>query len=73
MLRGRDPQSRLPVVERLVLAREIETFALSASSISATLREGSRALGELGGYGSVLFHPVSQSIFAVLDDTVWKS
>lgn len=69
VLLGRNPQARLPV-EGLVLAREVNTLAHVAVLVAATLRKGARSLGELGGDGGVLRHPVGKGILAVLDDAV---
>ena len=69
VLGGRDPQARFPI-EGLVLAREVDTLTHVAVLVAAALRESARSLGELGGDGGILGHPVGKSILTVLDDTV---
>ena len=69
VLRGRDPQTRLPV-QGLVLAREVDTLTVATALVAAALRKGARSLGELGRDRGVLGNPVGKSILAVLDDTV---
>lgn len=66
MLGGRNPEPRL-AVERLVLVGEINAIT-TASGITATLRQGARALRELGGDGGVLGDPIGEGVLAVLDD-----
>jgi hypothetical protein len=70
MFRGRDPQARLPVLKRLVLAGEIDTLTLVAGGIAAALRESASTLGELRRDRCVLRNPVCEGIFAVLDNAV---
>ena len=69
VLRSRDPETRLPVVEGLVLAGQIDTIT-AAGSIASALGQSAGALRQLGGDGGVLGDPVGESVFAVLDDTV---
>lgn len=73
MFRGRDPEARLAVIERLVLVREVNALALAVGGAAAALGEGARAGGELGGDGGILLDPACESIFAVLDDAAGKS
>jgi hypothetical protein len=65
---GGDPETGLPVIHGLVLAREVNSLALV--TVAAALGESAGALGELRGDGGVLGDPVGESILAVLDDTV---
>lgn len=71
MLGSGDPKSGLPVVEGLILAREVMTLALTLTGgVAAALGEGAGALGQLGGDGRVLGDPVGQGVFAVLNDAM---
>ena len=63
-----NPETGLPVVHGLVLAREVNSLTLV--TVAAALGESAGALGELRGDGGVLGNPVGKSILAVLDDTV---
>jgi hypothetical protein len=67
MLLGGDPQARLPV-EGLVLARKVNALTHVAVLVATALRKGARSLGELGGDGGVLRHPVGKRILTILDD-----
>jgi hypothetical protein len=61
---------RATVIERCVLAGEVEAVVPVTNVGSATLREVARASGELGGDNSVGLDPVGESILAVLDDSL---
>jgi hypothetical protein len=52
VLRGRDPETRLPL-KRLVLTGEVNTIT-AAGSIAAALGQGARALRQLRGDRGVL-------------------
>lgn len=66
VLAGGDPQARLAVLERLVLAGKVVTLAGVAGSTA--LGESARAGGKAGLDGGVLLDPVGEGILAVLDD-----
>jgi hypothetical protein len=71
VLGGGDPQTRLAVLEGLVLAGEVDTFALPASgTLSAALRECARADRKLRRDGGVLLNPVGKGILTILDNPV---
>jgi len=55
----------------LVLVREINTLArlVATGIVTAALRQGASAGGELGRNGSILFNPVRKGVFTVLNDT----
>jgi hydrogenase-4 membrane subunit HyfE len=73
MLGSRDPKTRLPVVEGLVLTRKVMTLALALTGgVTTALREGAGALRQLGGYRGVLGDPVGEGIFAILNDAVLR-
>jgi len=54
VFRGRNPQTGLPAVEGLVLAREVNTVVTVAALVAAALGEGTRTLRELRRNRSVL-------------------
>lgn len=67
VLRRRDPETGLAVLELAILAREVDALGLVPRAIAA-LRESPCASAELGLDGSILLDPVGQGIFTVLDD-----
>jgi hypothetical protein len=69
MLRGGDPEPRLPVIKGLVLVGEVDTFLIAACGILATLGKSTGALRQLGANGGILHDPVGEGIFAILNDT----
>jgi hypothetical protein len=69
VLRGRNPETRLPVVEGLVLAAQVNGITVTGL-VTAALRKRARALRQLGGDGGVLGDPVGEGILAILNDAV---
>ncbi len=59
---------RVAVIERSVLARQVEAFGACLDVVPAACGESASTGGELGGDGSMLGDPVRQRILAVLDD-----
>jgi len=68
VLGGWYPHAGFSVFHRLVLVGKIDTVTLDA--VLTALRQSSGASGEFRADGCILCHPVGESIFAVLDDTV---
>lgn len=66
VLAGGDPQTRLAVLEWLVLTGKVVTLAGVAGSTA--LGESAGASGQAGLDGGVLLDPVGEGILAVLDD-----
>jgi hypothetical protein len=65
---GWDPEAGLTVVERSILAGKVDALSVALDIVAAALRKSASTSGEFGGDSSVGGDPVSESIFAVLDD-----
>jgi hypothetical protein len=68
VLAGGDPETRLAVTERLVLAGEV--VALTSVAGCATLGKSAGAGRKLGADSGVLLDPVGESVLTVLDDSL---
>ena len=73
VLTGRDPKTRLTVLERLVLPSEVDGLTgVVMAPVGAALGEVSGSCGQIGVHGRVLRDPIGQSVFTVLDDAVLR-
>lgn len=72
VLGGRDPQAGLTAVKGLVLTGEVDGLASVLAAVSAALGESAGARRELGRDGGVLFDPVGERVFAVLDNAGYR-
>jgi hypothetical protein len=69
MLARWNPQVGGAVAHRLILRREVDTFASVTTTSLAALGEGTSTRREVGIDRGVLGDPVGEGVFTVLDDT----
>ena len=68
MSTGRDPEAGFAVIERSVLAGEIDALVVALDVVAAALGESASSGGELGRDGGISGNPVGERVLAVLDD-----